>query len=295
MPTNLLMGSLPFAHGDRVPGSELAGAWEPAPAVIVAAFLALLLFAQAFLRLRRRGRTDHAPGHAPGCSLPPSPSGRLPSSPRSTRLVRSTSSRVTCSSTCCRRRRACARRHGSARAAHLLPSAGGSTPRLAPIRPLRSGPGRSPPAARCPRDLGRHDRRLARPGGLRLRAREPGSPRPRARDVRARRHAHLDSDRRPGEAPGAHDRGAARDHASSSRPGSAGEHPHLLVLAALRGVCGPGRAPARALAAHRPAACGLVMMVEMSSCSASRRRFCCAVRPGEGGSPLCLARPRRRP
>jgi cytochrome c oxidase assembly factor CtaG len=52
---------LPFAHGDRVPVSELGGAWEPAPAMIAASALALVLFAQAFVRLRRRGRTDHAP------------------------------------------------------------------------------------------------------------------------------------------------------------------------------------------------------------------------------------------
>ncbi len=55
------MGVLPFAHGDRVPVSDLAGAWNPEPVVIVAALLALLLFAQAFVRLRRRGRSDHAP------------------------------------------------------------------------------------------------------------------------------------------------------------------------------------------------------------------------------------------
>lgn len=52
---------LPFAHGDRVPVSELAAAWEPAPAVIAASIFAVVLFAQAFVRLRRRGRTDHAP------------------------------------------------------------------------------------------------------------------------------------------------------------------------------------------------------------------------------------------
>jgi cytochrome c oxidase assembly factor CtaG len=34
--------------------------WEPAPAVIVGAGLVLALFAQAFVRLRRRGRVDHA-------------------------------------------------------------------------------------------------------------------------------------------------------------------------------------------------------------------------------------------
>ncbi len=56
-----LVNMLPFAHGDRVPVSDLAGAWEPAPAILAASGLALVLFAQAFVRLRRRGRTDHAP------------------------------------------------------------------------------------------------------------------------------------------------------------------------------------------------------------------------------------------
>jgi cytochrome c oxidase assembly factor CtaG len=49
-----------LAHGDDVPVSKLGGAWEPALPVLVAAAIALLLFAQAFVRLRRRGRKDHA-------------------------------------------------------------------------------------------------------------------------------------------------------------------------------------------------------------------------------------------
>jgi putative membrane protein len=52
---------LPLAHGDRVPVSELGAAWEAAPAVIAASLVALVLFGQAFARLRRRGRADHAP------------------------------------------------------------------------------------------------------------------------------------------------------------------------------------------------------------------------------------------
>jgi putative membrane protein len=52
---------VPFAHGDDVAVSELAGAWTAAPAVLVASVLALVLFGQAFARLRRRGRADHAP------------------------------------------------------------------------------------------------------------------------------------------------------------------------------------------------------------------------------------------
>ena len=36
-------------------------AWDPAPAILAGAGLTLLLFARAFVRLRRLGRTDHAP------------------------------------------------------------------------------------------------------------------------------------------------------------------------------------------------------------------------------------------
>jgi putative membrane protein len=46
--------------GVVVPLSRLASDWEPAPAVLVAAALAFTLFSQAFIRLRRRGRKDHA-------------------------------------------------------------------------------------------------------------------------------------------------------------------------------------------------------------------------------------------
>ena len=49
------------AHGDEVPVSKLSSAWEAQPLVLVLAGLMLLLFAQAFWRLRRRGRADHAP------------------------------------------------------------------------------------------------------------------------------------------------------------------------------------------------------------------------------------------
>jgi putative membrane protein len=49
-----------LAHGDRVPVSELGGAWSAEPIVLAVAALALALFAQAFVRLRRRGRADHA-------------------------------------------------------------------------------------------------------------------------------------------------------------------------------------------------------------------------------------------
>ena len=49
-----------LAHGDLVPRSELASAWETPVAVLAGAGLALVLFGQAWVRLRRRGRADHA-------------------------------------------------------------------------------------------------------------------------------------------------------------------------------------------------------------------------------------------
>jgi putative membrane protein len=54
------LSSLLLAHGDLVPRSELGSAWETPPAVLAGAALALGLFLQAWIRLRRRGRTDHA-------------------------------------------------------------------------------------------------------------------------------------------------------------------------------------------------------------------------------------------
>lgn len=50
-----------LAHGDKVPASDLASAWETSPLVLALAGVVLVLFAQAFVRLRRRGRPDHAP------------------------------------------------------------------------------------------------------------------------------------------------------------------------------------------------------------------------------------------
>jgi len=48
------------AHVATVPASRVADVWHAPPAVLAAAFLAGVLFAQAFVRLRRRGRADHA-------------------------------------------------------------------------------------------------------------------------------------------------------------------------------------------------------------------------------------------
>ena len=54
-----------LAHGDAVPRSELASSWEAAPIVLVALAVAAVLFASAFVRLRRRGRGDLAPATRP--------------------------------------------------------------------------------------------------------------------------------------------------------------------------------------------------------------------------------------
>jgi putative membrane protein len=49
-----------LAHNGAAPGSRIGSAWDAPPFVLVPAAVALLLFAQAFVRLRRRGRADHA-------------------------------------------------------------------------------------------------------------------------------------------------------------------------------------------------------------------------------------------
>jgi cytochrome c oxidase assembly factor CtaG len=48
-----------LAHVGQQPQS-IASAWDAPPAVLIGSALALALFAQAFVRLRRRGRADHA-------------------------------------------------------------------------------------------------------------------------------------------------------------------------------------------------------------------------------------------
>ncbi|HEY1369558.1 MAG TPA: cytochrome c oxidase assembly protein [Gaiellaceae bacterium] len=62
----MLLGALvapasAFAHGDAVPVSRLASAWDAAPVPIAGAVVALALFGRGFVRLRRRGRRDRAP------------------------------------------------------------------------------------------------------------------------------------------------------------------------------------------------------------------------------------------
>jgi putative membrane protein len=49
-----------LAHAADVSLSALAGAWEAPPAILAGALVAALLFAHAWLRLRRRGRPDLA-------------------------------------------------------------------------------------------------------------------------------------------------------------------------------------------------------------------------------------------
>src|SRR6266545_2924649 len=50
--------------GVTVPISHLAADWELAPLVLLAAGLAITLFGQALVRLRRRGRKDVGPARA---------------------------------------------------------------------------------------------------------------------------------------------------------------------------------------------------------------------------------------
>ena len=49
-----------LAHADVVPRSELGSAWQAPPAIMGGAALALVLFGQAWVRMRRRGRADLA-------------------------------------------------------------------------------------------------------------------------------------------------------------------------------------------------------------------------------------------
>jgi cytochrome c oxidase assembly factor CtaG len=52
--------ALVFAHAHETAFSDLLGAWSPEPTVLVASIVAIALFARAFVKLRRRGRRDHA-------------------------------------------------------------------------------------------------------------------------------------------------------------------------------------------------------------------------------------------
>jgi len=56
----------------------LASAWDPAPTVVGGAAVVLALFAQAFVRLRRRGRADHADWSRPPLFLIAVALGTLP-------------------------------------------------------------------------------------------------------------------------------------------------------------------------------------------------------------------------
>lgn len=52
--------SILLGHTGNVSASELASAWEAPVVPLLVAGIAMLLFAQAFVRLRKRGRIDHA-------------------------------------------------------------------------------------------------------------------------------------------------------------------------------------------------------------------------------------------
>jgi putative membrane protein len=52
--------SAALASGDELAPSQLSRAWEFPPTIVVCAVVALALFVRAFVRLRRRGRADHA-------------------------------------------------------------------------------------------------------------------------------------------------------------------------------------------------------------------------------------------
>lgn len=49
-----------FPHGEEAAPTDVWTTWELAPVPLVAAALGLVLFVQGFVRLRRRGRADHA-------------------------------------------------------------------------------------------------------------------------------------------------------------------------------------------------------------------------------------------
>ena len=49
-----------LASGDEIAPAQLPRAWELPPPVLACALVALVLFGRAFIRLRRRGRADHA-------------------------------------------------------------------------------------------------------------------------------------------------------------------------------------------------------------------------------------------
>jgi len=55
-----LSRALFLRFGEGFPMSTLASAWQPSVLVLVGATIALCLFAQGIVRLRRRGRRDHA-------------------------------------------------------------------------------------------------------------------------------------------------------------------------------------------------------------------------------------------
>jgi len=67
-----------LAHNGAAPVARIGSAWDAPLLVLVPAAVALLLFAQAFVRLRRRGRADHASWSRPPLFLLAVVLGTLP-------------------------------------------------------------------------------------------------------------------------------------------------------------------------------------------------------------------------
>ena len=187
------------AHGDEVPVSRLSSAWEAQPVVIAIAGLMLLLFAQAFWRLRRRGRADHAPWTRVPMFVAAVALGTLPLlSPLdavgdeyllSAHMLQHVLIGDVAPAL------ALVALRGPLVLFLLPPFVLGPLARVGPAAPHARLP--DPPAGRA-RRLGARVRALARPGGLRLHAHAPERARPRAPVVLHRRDPRLDAARRPG-------------------------------------------------------------------------------------------------
>ena len=198
--------------------AQLASAWSAAPLVLAGAATAALLFARAFIRLRRRGRTDHAGWSRAalfGCGL------ALVTLPLVSPLDAAGDEYLLSAHML---------QHvliGDAGPALLLLAVRG--PLLAFMLPAAAirFTGRHSAAhatvdrlgtpAVGARGLGGGDGGLARPGALRRRAEPTLAPRPRARELRRRRLPRLDAAHRPGRSRAALGRtGAPRSPAASS-------------------------------------------------------------------------------
>ena len=203
--------------------------------------------------------------------------------------------------------RAGARRHRSARAADVLPPARGR----APHRSRRSVRSARPSASCCARGSRSGSGPSRSPAGT---FRPPTSTPSRARLVHdlehatfvARRHARLDPDRRPGPAPGAHDRRAARRRRPSLF--AAGQVLANILVFSFSPLYGAYAAQDERLLGLSPLTdqrlAGLVMMVEQivmlglaarSSSAATTGRGRTAARRSSAWSPTVEPARARRP